>query len=115
MTGRREDKFGLCDDLISASVDYIKRRNRGIDVTVLPTASSYVDFARLVFAPHVLIAAVGSSWALWSALMANNNTVRAIEPMWDTDLDSLQLPPTVQIVNVPALKNPQYSVQAAEQ
>lgn len=114
MTGRREDRFGLCDDLVSASVDYIKHRNRDIDVTVLPTASSYVDFARLVFAPNVLISSVGSSWTLWSALLANNSTVRAIAPMWDTDLDSLQLPPTVQIVNVPALRNPKYSEEAAQ-
>ena len=36
---------------------------------------SFNDFARLVFAPHVVVGSAGSSWAIWSALAANSGEV----------------------------------------
>lgn len=37
--------------------------------------SSFSDFASPAHAPNVIVGWVGSSWALWSAIVANNNTV----------------------------------------
>ena len=84
MKGRKEDKFNLCEEIINTSLEYIKKRNPHANVTVLEASSPYVDFSRLVFAPNVLVAATGSSWAMWSAVLANNNTVVAHIPSFGT-------------------------------
>ncbi len=118
MAGReqKEDHFGLCAEFIQSSVKYIKLRNPSVNVTALKPSSQYVDFARLVFAPNVLIASVGSSWTLWSAILANNGTVVTLVPMFGTDIEALNLPQSVTILNdVRAMKNPRDFPDAARE
>ena len=117
MTGRKEDAFNFCDTLIEESVEYMKQRNPAINVTILPTSTNFVDFSRLVFAPNVLVAAVGSSWALWSAVLANNNTVVSHVPVFDVNnVTALveHLPKSVHfLMDVPTLQNPESSEETA--
>ena len=118
MAGReaKEDHFGLCAEFMQSSVKYIKLRNPNVNVTMLKSSSLYVDFARLVFAPNVLVASVGSSWALWSAVLANTGTVVSLIPMFDMDTEVLNLPQSVTILNdVRAMKNPRDFPDAARE
>ena len=122
MAGRelKEDHFGLCAEFMQASVKYIKLRNPSVNVTMLKSSSQYVDFARLVFAPNVLVASVGSSWALWSAILANSGTVVSLLPWNDlthhTDIEVLNLPESVTILDgVRTMKNPRDFPDAARE
>eukprot|EP00571_Detonula_confervacea_P001410 CAMPEP_0172323894 /NCGR_PEP_ID=MMETSP1058-20130122/49845_1 /TAXON_ID=83371 /ORGANISM="Detonula confervacea, Strain CCMP 353" /LENGTH=274 /DNA_ID=CAMNT_0013040011 /DNA_START=402 /DNA_END=1226 /DNA_ORIENTATION=- len=116
MTGRKEDPFDLCNELIAESVEYIQKRNPKANVTILETGTLYVDFARLVFAPNVLVAGVGSSWVLWSALLANNNTVVSLPASFGMDNTAIRasLPDSVQVLMVPTLRNPKKEEHAKQ-
>jgi hypothetical protein len=116
MMGRKEDRFNLCDDISSESIEYMKKRNPLINVTILESSTLYVDFSRLVFAPNVLVAATGSSWALWSALISNsNNVVSHLPSLKMSTNDTLLLPTTVQwLVDVPTMPNPEVSEEGAK-
>ncbi|KAL7484029.1 hypothetical protein ACHAW6_009680 [Cyclotella cf. meneghiniana] len=106
MMGRNEDSFNLCNVLVNESIDYMKRRNPLINVTVLDKSSLFVDFGRLVFAPNVLVASMGSSWALWSAVLANSNNVVSLPMMPNSNISLL--PEHVKfLVDVPTLLNPE--------
>ena len=103
-TGRDEDPFHFCHILIQESIDYIKRRNPSINVTILDKSSHYIDFARMVFAPNVLVANMGSSWALWSAILVNSNNVISHVPMYS---NISMLPRDVRfLTHVPKLLSP---------
>ena len=113
MVGRIEDDFHLCKEMIEESVKYIKKRNPNVTVIILERETKYVDFSRLVFAPNVLVSGMGSSWALWSAIMANNNTVVSVLPHKNIDMTSL--PSSVQILtDVPIMLDPKVSKEAAK-
>ncbi|KAL3785673.1 hypothetical protein HJC23_008709 [Cyclotella cryptica] len=106
MMGRNEDSFNLCNILVNESIEYMKRRNPSINVTILATSSLFVDFGRLVFAPNVLVASRGSSWALWSAVLANSNNVVSLPMLPNSSIASL--PGRVKfLVDVPTLLNPE--------
>ena len=105
-TGRDEDPFRFCKILIQESIDYIKQRNPLVNVTILARSSLYVDFARLVFAPNVLVAGMGSSWSLWSAVLANSNNVVAHPQLYS---NISMLPRDVQfLAHVPKLMTPMW-------
>ena len=105
MPGRIEDDFGLCDEIMKESTKYIKNRNPNVNIKILKSGTKFVDFSRLVFAPNVLVPNIGSSWALWSAIMANNNTVVSVLPQRKTNVSSL--PSSIQIIkDIPFMWNP---------
>ena len=114
MKGRPEDPLQLCDILVQESSQYIQKRNPNITVTILPQSTPYVDFSRLVFAPNVLVACVGSSWSLWSAILANNNTVVSLLPAWNTNVRDLFNTVTF-LDHLPTLQTTTFSQQAADQ
>lgn len=102
--GRDEDPFRFCSILIQESIDYIRQRNPLVNVTILDRSSLYVDFARLVFAPNVLVAGMGSSWSLWSAVLANSNNVVAHTQLYS---NISMLPRDVHfLADVPKLLSP---------
>jgi len=105
MKGRKEDKFDLCGEIINMSLEYIKKRNPHTNITILEASTPYVDFSRLVFAPNVLVAAVGSSWTMWSAILANNNTVVSHIPSFDTIMP-LPLERVQILADIPVLTGP---------
>jgi len=112
MDGRKEDEHNLCNVLISESMEYITTRNNNANATLLPKSTQFIDFSRLVFAPNVLIASVGSSWALYSAILANNNNVISHLPAFDADVS--MLPKSVQfLTDIPTLRSPSGSVEVA--
>lgn len=57
---RGEDN-GLCPELHVLRDEYIKARNPNVRIITLPTSDMWIDFARLVYAPNVLIPSSGSS------------------------------------------------------
>ena len=117
MMGRKEDRYNLCQELVSESIKYMKKRNPAITVTILKPSTYYVDFSRLVFAPNVLIAASGSSWALWSAQLANSNNVVSHLPSWEMSINDTLLLPTKSVrwlTDVPTMPNPKWSERTAE-
>jgi hypothetical protein len=104
MMGRDEDPYRLCKTIVHESIDYMKQRNPAINVTILDRASLYVDYSRMVFAPNVLVAGMGSSWALWSAVLSNSNNVVAHTQRW---VNVSMLPNNVKfLLDVPTLLNP---------
>jgi hypothetical protein len=57
----------LCDAIRQSQITYLRRIR--FDIVVIPSPSSlWEDFAKLVYAPYVLIISTGSSFALWSTL-----------------------------------------------
>lgn len=110
MMGRDEDPFRLCKIIVKESIEYMQSRNPNINVTILDRASLYVDYSRLVFAPNVLVAGMGSSWALWSAVLANSNNVVAHTQRW---VNVSMLPNNVHfLLDVPTMLNPADFVNA---
>jgi hypothetical protein len=104
MMGRHEDPYRLCQTIVHESIDYMKQRNPAINVTILDRASLYVDYSRMVFAPNVLVAGMGSSWALWSAVLSNSNNVVAHTQRW---VNVSMLPNNVHfLLDVPTMLNP---------
>jgi hypothetical protein len=60
-------RTSLCNALRQAQISYLKRVRP--DITVIHSPGSiWEDFAKLVYAPYVLIISAGSSFALWSTL-----------------------------------------------
>lgn len=111
---RHEDPYNLCDEIISESVQYIKRRNPKVNVTMLERSSRFVDFGRLVFAPNVLVTGVGSSWALWSTL-ANTNHVVSVLPAMNMNEDKTSLPPSYTLLDVNLMMDPGKFEDAAKE
>ncbi|CAF1561881.1 unnamed protein product [Didymodactylos carnosus] len=57
----------LCDALRRAQITYLSRVRP--DIVVIPSPGNlWQDFAKLVYAPYVLVIYAGSSFALWSTL-----------------------------------------------
>jgi hypothetical protein len=65
---------GLCHPLREAAMQSIQRRHPHVQIVGLDNAAMWVDFARIVYAPNLLVPSAGSSWALW-ALLANDGNV----------------------------------------
>ena len=57
----------FCNALRQSQIAYLHRIRP--DITVIPSPGSiWEDFAKLVYAPHVLVMSAGSSFSLWSTL-----------------------------------------------
>ena len=112
MMGRSEDRYSFCKIIVDESVEYMKKRNPAINITFLPQSSLFVDFSRLVYAPNVLVAGMGSSWALWSAVLANSNNIVAHAQMWS---NVSMLPNRVTyLLDTPTLVVPEWAEGAPE-
>lgn len=78
----------LCSSLQSRRNEYIQTRNPQLKIVALEPAELWVDFARLVYAPNLLIPSSGTSWGLWS-MAANNGTVYTVTPVRKMTADSI--------------------------
>ena len=91
---------GMCEPLHRLRDVYLKWRNPNITIISLPPHRElWVDFARIVYAPNLLIPTVGSSFALWSSLA--NDKVHIAQPMPNIPMDAL--PDTYHILPSPVL------------
>ena len=62
-----ERNTSFCDAIRQAQITYLHRIRP--DIIVIPlTGNIWQDFAKLVYAPNVLVMSAGSSFALWSTL-----------------------------------------------
>ena len=106
MSGRKEGLGEqLCPQLHHIRNDYLRQRNPQISVVSLDNDDPmWVDFARLVYAPNVLIPSTGSSWVLWSVL-ANNGTVKLVPPL-GRNMDISVFPPNMELLTNATLLYP---------
>lgn len=79
---------GMCQPALHKLRDvYLKWRNPNITIVPLANSEQWVDWARLVYAPNLLLPSVGTSFGLWAAL-ANVKVITG-PPMKGILLDSL--------------------------
>lgn len=79
--------MGLCHSLRQKAMQSIQRRHPNVQIVVLENAEPWVDFARIVYAPNLLVPSAGSSWALW-ALLANDGNVVTVPMLRDMDVSA---------------------------
>ena len=92
--------------------DYIRQRIPRVRVISLEQSEQmWVDFARLVFAPNLLLPSAGSSWTLWASL-ANNGSVKAVP--FGRSTRSPVYPDNFEIVNATILYPPQSDSLSAQ-
>mmetsp|Transcript_30508 Transcript_30508/g.60949 ORF Transcript_30508/g.60949 Transcript_30508/m.60949 type:complete len:201 (-) Transcript_30508:273-875(-) len=103
---------GLCTHLHELRNEYILSRNP--NVKIVPTSSSndqWIDFARLVYAPNLLIPSAGSSWVLWS-IIANTGNVHTVPQLGGEFLGTMDTsiyPPNFSVVKSSVIYPPDVS------
>jgi hypothetical protein len=65
-------KQKLCQEIQQARIEHIKQTRPSVEVILSP-GSMEEDFAKLVFAPNVLVVSSGSSFGLWATLANTGN------------------------------------------
>ena len=102
-----DESNGMCQPVLHKLRDvYLKWRNPNITIVPLANSEQWVDWARLVYAPNLLLPSVGTSFGLWAAL-ANVKVITG-PPMKGISLDSL--PDTFHIYSSPTM----FGVEAEE-
>jgi hypothetical protein len=87
--------MGLCHRLHEEAMQSIRRRNPNVQIVALENAEMWVDYARIVYAPNLLVPSAGSSWTLW-ALLANDGNVVTV-PM-QRNMDVSVYPKNVEVL-----------------
>jgi hypothetical protein len=66
---------GLCRMVQEERQTFLKTMCPNIKITKIKRSSKFIDFYHLVHFPHIVLGSAGSSWATWSAIVANQNKV----------------------------------------
>jgi len=111
----------LCGQLHMRRDAYPRSRNPQISIVELAPADMWVDFARLVYAPNLLLPSSGTSWGIWSAL-ANNGTVYVVPMVKNMseppggDCNALSVPVLYDKfqVNISDIKTPEGKMKVLE-
>ena len=74
---RQEGKLDLYKLLLSERDRFLATMRPNVTVVKLAPQTISVDFARIVFAPNLLLTSTGSSWSLWSAVGNQNRVLTA--------------------------------------
>ena len=112
LSGREEGEQS-CEELHRIRDEYIKSRNPNITIKSFEQSSEiWIDFARLVFSPNLLIPSAGSSWALWAKL-ANSGRVVTVKNKPDDDPSTS--PSNFEVLrNATVLYNPEVHAPSAK-
>jgi hypothetical protein len=94
---------GLCHRLHQEARQSIQTRHPQVRFVALESAEMWVDHARIVYAPNLLVPSAGSSWALW-ALLSNDGHVVTV-PM-QRHMDTSVYPQNVQVLTAAGVLYP---------
>jgi len=92
---RREGHLDLYKSLLLERDRFLATQRQRATVVKLPPLSVSEDFARVVFAPNLLLAASGSSFSLWGAL---GNKGNVLLPRYFQHQNFDGYPPNVQVL-----------------
>jgi hypothetical protein len=95
LVGRREDPFDFAAFLHDEVDKYLRKRNPEVKIVRLRQSEMWVDFARLVFAPNLIIATSFTSWGLWALL---SNEGRVVTLPFQEGMDPSVYPDNVQVL-----------------
>ena len=102
----------FCRSMYEARTRYLTRKCPTHVIVVGGRGTRERDFSRLVFAKHVIVADVGSSWALWGTVANTQHVVYSSSlfecgPFRSFDARAaFHSRPNVQIMQAPALTGP---------
>jgi hypothetical protein len=95
LVGRREDPFDFTDFFHDEIDKYLRKRNPDVKIVRLRQSEMWVDFARLVFAPNLIVATSFTSWGLWALL---SNEGRVVTLPFREGMDPSVYPDNVQVL-----------------
>lgn len=99
LTQKNADKHegaGLCGKLHQLRDAYIRRHNPNVTIVPLEGTDIFVDWARCVFFPNLLIPSAGSSWLFYTSL-SNTGNVHVGKPQLREPFDRSAIPNRIHV------------------